>query len=485
MNTCKTCGGRDGAHYLCCLVGRVAERVAGPLVGWLLGPGYAWRAPEPPALDAVVRRAQAAVDDVIARDGTLGEAQRAAREHGARLEVELDTDESYPDHGEEDDRAAATGAPSVTAGTAEPTHPGPRGREKAVPAAAEAPPPPVQTGHDARQRHVAEAHAWLLDYLTGRDGSALFTELIAAGEEAGFSQSTLRTAAAKPDSPVVRASTKTFPRRSYWALRDTPAPEVAAPVVPEPSAAPAAPPPPPPRLRSRGAAFEAKRQEVAERGAALDLFIETHVVPAGKVGAFLTVPQIAEAYEAWRPTIDAPALGSSADIGYAMKRAGYWRSRRQARPGDIAPDGERFGSRSKPMLYFRVALAPTEEEGGVAGVAPSNVVAIHEPDNNNDDDVAELRQLMRRAQAQRGPRIVRPSYDGDLPGRELKDPKYREMVTKLIDQGWTYRKTNGNGKGKPRVINPRGHAYALCNTPSDVRGHLNARSQLRHMGAAL
>lgn len=69
------------------------------------------------------------------------------------------------------------------------------------------------------------------------------------------------------------------------------------------------------------------------------------------------------------------------------------------------------------------------------------------------------------------------------PGKELRDPGYRQVVNELIEQGWEYHLPHGRN-GKPFVRSPDGvHKYVLAATPSDWRGMRNLRSYLRGLGA--
>jgi len=494
MSTCRTCGGRDGAHYLCCVVGRLAGLVVAPVLTRLLGSDYPWRAPERPAIEPMAAPAEALftlaqvkgiataaavgasqaverVRTVIERNGTLGEAQRAARKAGGRLKVDVDTDDSYPDHGPADDAAAAAGRPSRTVGDWD------EGESPRMTKAFEAFTPDQPDAGPAESRRE-EIRRWLLDHLTERGGAAYAGDVVAAARERGYGRSLLHLVRDQTEG-ITLHGTHTYPRRTYWALDGAPAPAPKTPDEPLP--------PPPPRPKTPAAAQQQgpRSTELAERDAALDLFIETALVPADDT-AHLSSPELLAAYEAWRPTVDAPPAGNPRAMGMAMTRAGYGAKRRQARPGDVAPDGEQYGGRPKPNLYLGVTLAPAEqaaEQATEQAAEPAPAVVPPTP-RSNTDDVAELRGLMARAKATRPLRVVRPGYDGDYPGREMSE-EYQAMVAKLIDQGWTYQKTNANGKGKPRVINPRGHTYFLTNTPSDHRGGLNARAHLRRMGAAL
>lgn len=228
------------------------------------------------------------------------------------------------------------------------------------------------------------------------------------------------------------------------------------------------------RRRRESDADAAKRKTNEERDAALDLFIAEHVTPVdGKV--FVESPQLTAAYEQWRTLHmpDAPALSTPMQVGFAMTRAGYT-NRKQAQR-TTHPNAPR------PMLYWGIALKPVD---GRETEAPTEPAPATRP---NEEQVAEIRQLMNEAKAAAGPRVIRPTYDGDLPGRELKSTEYRKLVTKIIDAnpGWVYRRNNGNRSGKPRLISPGGRAFTLPNTPSDHRGLLNTRTELRRLGAVV
>lgn len=77
-------------------------------------------------------------------------------------------------------------------------------------------------------------------------------------------------------------------------------------------------------------------------------------------------------------------------------------------------------------------------------------------------------------------------YDGPRPGKEI--PKeYREVVLDLLKlPGWRYAPHGNRGKGKPRVWNPVGKMLCLPNTPSDQKGLMATKTMLKNsLGAPL
>lgn len=75
------------------------------------------------------------------------------------------------------------------------------------------------------------------------------------------------------------------------------------------------------------------------------------------------------------------------------------------------------------------------------------------------------------------------------PGREIPQ-FYREVVNRLIDQGWRYEprsRTGGLSNSKPKLIpsDPTARIMSLPNTPSDQKGWLVFFQHLRQAGANL
>lgn len=253
--------------------------------------------------------------------------------------------------------------------------------------------------------------------------------------------------------------------------------EAVAAALPAPTPAAVEPPPapeaPPVFVEPPAPAEPAQRRlgRSPNKDAAADLFISEHVV-ADPTAPPLTVPQLLAAYEAWRPTIDAPPIGAGT-MGQAMGRAGYT-NRRQARRTDLAPDGQRYDARSKPMLYFSTALRAAPAEESAPEAAPEEV-----PTDGDGDHLADVSWLADRT---RRPR-ERPTYAGKWPGREIPADFRLKIVVPMLQlgTGWSYEPTNANGKGKPRLISPRGRPITLPNTPSDFRAVQNTAATVKRI----
>lgn len=212
--------------------------------------------------------------------------------------------------------------------------------------------------------------------------------------------------------------------------------------------------------RARQAHGGQREHERAEKAAAADLFVSEKVTAGGK-GAFVSSPELMAAYEAWRPTIEAPAL-TPRDLGMAMTRAGHT-NRRQARAGD---PGFGYGT-PLPNLYFGIALKAAEP------AAPAEPEVLPEWMTSASADKRKV------SDADRIP------YDGPYPGREVPAEFRNKIIMPILKsgKGWTYAKGNANGAGKPRLISPDGRVYSLPNTPSDWRGLRNTMATFRKAGA--
>lgn len=205
-----------------------------------------------------------------------------------------------------------------------------------------------------------------------------------------------------------------------------------------------------------------------ELRAATELFVSEFIVPA-EPRDYVTSPQLADAYRAWRPTIDAPEANPMREVralGVAMRGLGY-RGRQDHRISGA--DGK-----SRPQCYFGVQLKPSEP----ARSEPEPEAKAETP----ADYTTRIREIAQKARHASAVVIDK----GDRPGRELVDDTIREYARVLVkEQGWTYYKNNANSGGKPRIINPEGKSLTLPNTPSDFRASKNTRAQLRRMGANL
>lgn len=230
-----------------------------------------------------------------------------------------------------------------------------------------------------------------------------------------------------------------------------------------------------PRVRDR------QTPATAEKEAAADLFVaecvehdershEELLRETGRARSYVTAPELLAAYEAWRPRIDAPPL-TATQLGGGMTRAGYV-NRRQARTSD-APEYREKGA-TRPQLYFGVRIRESADDA-----APEDHTGTPSPTLVERPEPSEIE----RERARR--RTARECYSGHRPGREVTREYRERIILPLIEQGWTYYRANSNGKGKPRVVSPRGDTYALANTPSDWRGLKNAQSYLRRLGAVL
>jgi len=66
------------------------------------------------------------------------------------------------------------------------------------------------------------------------------------------------------------------------------------------------------------------------------------------------------------------------------------------------------------------------------------------------------------------------------PLRGIKPKQHRDLVLKVVGQGWTATVTGG---GHLKLTSPDGKASVICAmTASDSRGTLNLRSRLRRHG---
>lgn len=128
------------------------------------------------------------------------------------------------------------------------------------------------------------------------------------------------------------------------------------------------------------------------------------------------------------------------------------------------------------------AVTTRKARKGITATAKTNNGWWKAPTGVSEVRIPELTVAEVLAEWQPKPDAQLRDYDGDLPGRELNDQRMREYITELVEAGWTYWKANSRGKGKPRIVSPGGHTYALANTPSDVRSFLNARADLRRIG---
>jgi hypothetical protein len=149
-------------------------------------------------------------------------------------------------------------------------------------------------------------------------------------------------------------------------------------------------------------------------------------------------------------------------LGYILGNLGH---RKDKAPGPSRPVPGHPGSGENPVqpygrsIYYGIRLK---------GVEPAVPDVL--PDWMQNPDTKE-----------------RTPYVGDRPGREIPKEYREKIVLPLIEeQGWRYYRTGVNGKGKPRLVNPEGKSYSLANTPSDVKGLLFLRGQLRsRLGADL
>lgn len=447
--TCPSCGGLHGAHYLGCYIGKVLQR-------WL-GPAYPLWGTEFLALQTALKspaeQAAALDDDVIAEV-----LRQAAPAPVSVVPTGVGTPEPpTPAMPARDDDYTEAAVERAEAATPAPDSDTPE------PGIVETPESPVSVYH-----------------LPAR-----YLDLMIQQQE-------------RDRQPLVRQAVQQV------SVRDE-----------EQASVPAAPQPEGSRVSPN----------TRERDAALDLFIEERVAATDDHLTAVPAPTILEAYHRWAERHDMPKVAPTA-LGTAMTRVGHT-DRRQASKAESAA----LGMQGRPILYFGIRLksfaeadadkeadqqrrqrdadrravaelrelmrrplpppppAPEPEPAKVKTnngwwryrTAPANPSADEQASMPADVQASLLAASVERAE-RRSEKVV---YLGDRPGRELHDPEYRKIVQELIAQGWTYRRTNGNGKGKPRVTSPQGHTYALTNTPSDWRGHRNARSHLRKLGAVL
>lgn len=434
MTTCPTCGGADGAHYLSCIPNRLAGLVLDPLLHRLLGRDYRWAAPRvPDPLGWLEARAELTAAGP-APDEDLDPAAVAAVAAEAAAEAAGEAAGEAREAAEEELDAALQAGERLAAEVEQ---------LRAEQATAPTEPAPEPAGP------VLEA-ARLVEELTEQAAAD-----VAEAVEAVEAEAAARAAE--------RATTRAL------ALAPDPAPA--------------------PRLSPVKAA---RAKELEELRAALDLFVAEHVRPAEVSGPPVEFPAIVAAYDAWRPHLSAPPLGGTKELSNALTRAGHDK-RRQARRSDTAPDGRRYDERGKPMLYFGVVLTPVApaETAPAAEPAEEPHAPADRPADRNAEQVAELRELMAAVKRDRGPRIERPGYDGDLPGRELKSAEHREVILRVIDlnPGWRYEgpgSSKGGGQGgKPRLVAPDGRFHPVPLTPSDRSAWRLFRSDLRRMGAAV
>jgi hypothetical protein len=242
-------------------------------------------------------------------------------------------------------------------------------------------------------------------------------------------------------------------------------------------------------------------------------------------GHYETTGDLYAAYDLWRQ------VAGDAELTPRMFNQGLSGMELAGRQGPVV-------NGSKPVVYYGLKLKP-EDQWNTRWTGGQD----REPESPEEDErarrkreVAELRSLMARAKRQppapepapapvvekaikatnngwhtvtppantpdtasapteapdlsefQQPTVTRTrrDYKGDLPGREIPKAYKDEIVKPLIEQGWTYRKANSNGKGKPRIINPQGRVYTLAKTPSDVKGLMFCKTQLKvRLGAAL
>lgn len=215
------------------------------------------------------------------------------------------------------------------------------------------------------------------------------------------------------------------------------------------------------------------KPETVRTEAATAKYVAAHLVPAegsrkDEKGfswpAYVTAPELLAGYERWAQANDEPInRGVTRFLGAAASR--------------LAPkkkQGPRHGN-SKPISYFGVKLLD-------ASTPESTEPPLEE-------QMAQRRTAEAAAQEKLGEPAEttkeRYRYTGPRPGQEI--PKdYREMLEPLWETpGWGYAPRNSNGGGKPRIILPTGAGYTLANTPSDRRGVLNMRAQLRRLGAPI
>lgn len=215
------------------------------------------------------------------------------------------------------------------------------------------------------------------------------------------------------------------------------------------------------RIRDR------RNPAVAEADAAADLWISEHVTTDGAGDRdWVSAPDLLAAYDAWRPTLDAPAI-SKMTMGHAMRRAGHTNRRQASRT-----DAPQFRVGPKPMLYFGIrlrtaALAPAPVEDDAPKEPEPAPAWMSSPSERKREDT--------------------DGYAGQWPGREIPADFRNSIVVPILrsGKGWEYRRNNGNSKGKPRLISPEGRTFVLPNTPSDWRALKNTAASLRKLGAVL
>lgn len=205
-----------------------------------------------------------------------------------------------------------------------------------------------------------------------------------------------------------------------------------------------------------------------EQLAAVELFMSEQVVddPAGRV----PTQELRDAYDEWRHQIDGPELAGPIKFGRAVREL-----RPDLQKGQLNY-GEAKAENTPRYTYWRgITLRPKQ--------------TAREPETeDHTPPVVELLPAIcasptKPPRHERRQRAVPVGYNGDRPGREIPRDWAEQIVRPLIAAGWTYRRSNSNGKGKPRVIGPDGQHYALANTPSDWRSLKNTRADLRRMGA--
>lgn len=211
----------------------------------------------------------------------------------------------------------------------------------------------------------------------------------------------------------------------------------------------------------------------AERRAAADLFVAECVTAADDPADSVTSAQLAEAYDAWRPAIAGPPVHRTI-LGSAMRAAGY--EAHLTTRAEAGPGGHRPTRYTGVRLKHAAAAADGDDQEGHPAPG-SDLPAEHHA------WIPASREACEPASA---PTCLPVSgYTGKRPGREIPRRWRDELVEPLLEQGWEYRPTNARRRGKPRLLGPDGQWYSLPNTPSEHRGFLNARSQLRRMGAVL
>lgn len=211
----------------------------------------------------------------------------------------------------------------------------------------------------------------------------------------------------------------------------------------------------------------------------LRAYLDTQVTVTDRPKDVVPEPVLAQAFNRWNAATAVPLS----------------ETRLKKYMAELLPDVERTpgsGGRN-PAAYVGLRLEPpplskaeqarlqTEEIRRLAGKSPNNgwvqpAKQGYSPTDAWTPPVEEAKPKTRASKA----------LAGEKPGKELPQ-EYRELIEPLLRQpGWTYSRTGGSRRGKPRITNPAGLSFTLPNTPSDWRGVLNTRASLRNrLGADL